>query len=139
MKIPEKITLENMFVKKEDFEDTSENVETIGILNSNSKVLFHPTESELDDQCFNLNMTLDAFILPRLIYYRDNCPSQLICINNTINKYTEQVEKQENTIFNEIILGFWLAVNAEERTEEITLTIKRARELLAQYWNFLWC
>lgn len=79
MEVPDKITSENLFLDSERYTNADPKKKFHrGIIQSHAKVMFHPSDFNLQDQCFQFHEFLSAFILVRLVYYRDHCPSTLI-------------------------------------------------------------
>lgn len=159
-KPPEKITLDNAFVEPETWKDATEEKPN-GFLNKWSRQMFFPTKKEFADQCFNMDSLFSAFILVRLIYYRDNTPSQLLKnVEGTDysnydtyysldeegqKKHEEQMNKNsalELAELNRMIEGFWIAINCDvmyrDEDDEMFVKVKNARYMLAKYWDCLW-
>jgi len=138
--VPEKITMENVFLEKDRFENFSQENKN-GLLNHHSKLFFHPTEKQLDDQCFNLCSVLAGFLLPRLIFFRDHSPGLITYpTQKEIEEDFEGVQKKNDDLINFIIEGFWLELNScqIERTPEQEEKCKEARRLFAEYWGRFW-
>ena len=136
MKIPKKITMDNMFTEQ---------------LTEHSKPFFCPDQSKLFEQCFNLNRFIVCFLLPRLVYYRDNCDSQLtyydeegreIGIIQPKNSDKENAKIQEKScqVFENMLKGFWLFANGDpdyfSRDEE--RMIQEAFHILGYNIKALW-
>lgn len=101
-----------------------------GILNTNSRIMFHPSENQLHDQCFNLGNVLDAFILVRMDYYR-KYHTGMPC-NMTSEEY--------QSVLDDICEGLWIAVNDSDYDfdKELVAKVAKARTLLAEQWAGLW-
>ena len=96
-------------------------------VDKHERVLFHPTDDECYDQCYNLDCTLAAFLLPRLVWFRKH-RTGTPC-GTSRKKYDE--------VLDAIIEGLWVRVN-----EPSYLTrdprVEKAVRLLWRYWESLW-
>ena len=116
--------------------------------NYSDSLNFYGTNDFYYEECWNLDVSIAALILPRLIHFRDSCsgvPSMFIKYdkqNNIINEkeaYDEWIK-----VLNKMIDAFYLVaakVNFSCEVEELSSISKRIDEglkLFAQYYLSLW-
>lgn len=105
---------------------------------------FYLTNDFFFEECWNLDATLSALILPRLIHFRDNHCGAPGCLfeydeeGNILNE-EEGCQKWER-ILDKMIWAFYLYISADSlyRTEEQKQQINEGLKLFAQYFQSLW-
>jgi len=140
IEVPNSITKENAFLDPNYFQNYSQ-ANPSALLQKHSDKMFHPTEARLDDQCFNLCDFLAAFILVRLIYFRDNTPSYTLSFSSKeLNEDPLGCIDKNLSFLDYIIKGFWIGVNTDfTRTPQQQYHWKTARQLFAKHWDSFWC
>lgn len=101
-----------------------------------------------ENEVYDLDETISKFILPRLIYFRDNeqgIPSSLIILDEKGNPQNEpEAAQQWRDILNKMINAFWGNFNGpwvdndEAKEEELTQKRREGFELFAKYFESLW-
>ena len=116
--VPENISQDNAFK------------DTYKLTTSYAKVLFQPTDNNLYDQCFNLDMTIKGFLLPRMIHLRDNCMGSPNGIS--FRAYEKMLNK--------IVRGLWIDLNITiyDRTKEQIEEVKIGRKLFYKWFDSFW-
>lgn len=105
---------------------------------------FYLTNDFFFEECWNLDATLSALILPRLIRFRDNHCSTPGCLfeydekGNILNE-EEGCQKWEK-ILDKMIWAFYLYISVDSlyRTEEQKQQINEGLKLFAEYFQSLW-
>ena len=105
---------------------------------------FYLTNGFFFEECWNLDATLAALILPRLIHFRDNHSGAPGCLfecdekGNILNE-EEGYQKWEN-ILDKMIWAFYLYVSVDSLywTEEQKQQIDEGLKLFAEYFQSLW-
>ena len=105
---------------------------------------FYLTDDFFFEECWNLDATLSALILPRLIRFRDNHCSTPGCLfeydekGNILNE-EEGCQKWEK-ILDKMIWAFYLYISVDSlyRTEEQKQQINEGLKLFAEYFQSLW-
>lgn len=105
---------------------------------------FYLTNDFFFEECWNLDMTLSALILPRLIYFRDNHCGAPGCLfecdekGNILNE-EEGCQKWEK-ILDKMIWAFYLYISVDSLywTEEQKQQINEGLKLFAEYFQSLW-
>lgn len=103
---------------------------------------FYLTNGFFFEECWNLEMTLAALILPRLIHFRDNHCGTPGCVfeyderGNILNE-EEGYQKWEE-ILDKMIWAFYLYIKEEDCNEENNKQIDEGLELFAKYFRTLW-
>ena len=105
---------------------------------------FYLTNDFFFEECWNLDATLSALILPRLIRFRDNHCGTPGCLfeydekGNILNE-EEGCQKWER-ILDKMIWAFYLYISVDSlyRTEEQKQQINEGLKLFAEYFQFLW-
>lgn len=97
---------------------------------------------------FNLDRTLNLFVYSKLCYYREHIadlvtPGELTSLGYKVDDLEEQREAPHKLwlqILDEIIEGFKISiVGYQDGMEGIeAFKVKKARHLLAEYWDCLW-
>lgn len=99
------------------------------------------------EECWNLDITLSALILPRLVYFKD---TTLMIPNNIYELYEGQEEEAMlawKEILNKIIWAFYIILyeewgtwpNDEINEQERETQVKEGLELFTKYFENLWC
>jgi len=101
-----------------------------------------------ENETCDLDETISKFILPRLIYFRDNeqgIPSSLIVLDKRGRPQNElEAAQQWRDILNKMINAFWGNINGpwvdddEAKEEELTQKRREGFELFAKYFESLW-
>jgi len=102
---------------------------------------FYLTNDFFFEECWNLDMTLSALILLRLIYFRDNhsgAPSCLFEYDEFDHIKEEDGFKKWNEILDKMIWAFYLYIKEEDYNEENGRQIDEGLELFAKYFRDLW-
>lgn len=104
---------------------------------------FYLTNDFFFEECWNLDETLAALILPRLIYYRDNhygAPNCLFEYDEFDHIKEEDGFKKWNEILDKMIWAFYLYISVDLlcRTEEQEQQIDEGLKLFAEYFQSLW-
>lgn len=105
---------------------------------------FYLTNDFFFEECWNLDMTLSALILPRLIHFRDNHCGVPGCLfecdekGNILNE-EEGCQKWEK-ILDKMIWAFYLYISVDSFhwTEEQKQQINEGLKLFAEYFQSLW-
>lgn len=105
---------------------------------------FYLTNDFFFEECWNLDATLSALILPRLIRFRDNHCGTPGCLfeydekGNILNE-EEGCQKWEK-ILDKIIWAFYLYISVGSLywTEEQKQRINEGLKLFAEYFQSLW-
>lgn len=103
---------------------------------------FYLTNGFFFEECWNLDMTLAALILPRLIHFRDNhsgTPGSVFKYDeegNILNE--EEGHKKWEEIIDKMIWAFYLYIKEEDCNEENNKQIDEGLELFAKYFRTLW-
>lgn len=105
---------------------------------------FYLTNDFFFEECWNLDATLSALILPRLIRFRDNHCSTPGCLfeydekGNILNE-EEGCQKWEK-ILDKMIWAFYLYISVDSLywTEEQKQQINEGLKLFAEYFQSLW-
>ena len=105
---------------------------------------FYLTNDFFFEECWNLDATLSALILPRLIRFRDNHCGTPGCLfeydekGNILNE-EEGCQKWER-ILDKMIWAFYLYISVDSlyRTEEQKQQINEGLKLFAEYFQSLW-
>ena len=105
---------------------------------------FYLTNDFFFEECWNLDMTLSALILPRLIHFRDNHCGAPGCLfecdekGNILNE-EEGCQKWEK-ILDKMIWAFYLYISVDSLywTEEQKQQINEGLKLFAEYFQSLW-
>lgn len=96
------------------------------------------------EECWNLDKTFAALILPRLICFRDNhygMPGCLLKYDDNIKILDEEEgHKKWEEIIDKMVLAFYLYISVEtiNRTEEQKQQIDEGLKLFAKYFQSLW-
>lgn len=102
---------------------------------------FYLTNDFFFEECWNLDMTLSALILPRLIHFRDNHCGTPGCVfeydekGNILNE--EEGRQKWEEILDKMIWAFYLYIK-EDCNEENNKQIDEGLELFAKYFYDLW-
>lgn len=98
------------------------------------------------EECRNLDVTLAALILPRLIHFRDICtgvPNDFVKYDKESQDMTKNVAKWKD-VLDKMIFSFYTIVSegtgsieSEER-EEIQKKVDEGLELFGKYFQALW-
>lgn len=104
---------------------------------------FYITNGFFFEECWNLDMTLAALILPRLIHFRDNhsgTPSCLLEYDEFDHIKEEDGFKKWNEILDKMIWAFYLYISMDFLywTEEQKQQIDEGLKLFAEYFQSLW-
>jgi hypothetical protein len=105
---------------------------------------FYLTNDFFFEECWNLDATLSALILPRLIHFRDNHCGMPGCLfeydekGNILNE-EEGCQKWEK-ILDKMIWAFYLYISVDSLywTEEQKQQINEGLKLFAEYFQSLW-
>lgn len=105
---------------------------------------FYLTNDFFFEECWNLDATLAALILPRLIHFRDNHSGAPGCLfecdkkGNILNE-EEGCQKWEK-ILDKMIWTFYLYISVDSLywTEEQKQQINEGLKLFAEYFQSLW-
>ena len=103
---------------------------------------FYLTNNFFFEECWNLDMTLSALILPRLIHFRDNHCGTPGCVfeydekGNILNE--EEGRQKWEEILDKMIWAFYLYIKEEDCKEENNKQIDEGLELFAKYFYDLW-
>jgi hypothetical protein len=105
---------------------------------------FYLTNDFFFEECWNLDATLSALILPRLIHFRDNRCGTPGCLfeydekGNILNE-EEGCQKWEK-ILDKMIWAFYLYISVDSLywTEEQKQQINEGLKLFAEYFQSLW-
>ena len=89
------------------------------------------------EDCWNLDNSIACFILPRLVYLRENGVGMPA---NFAPEFRGGGEEAWDEILKTIIYGFYLYITKEDYdfTEEEKEIWKRAKELFIEYFESLW-
>jgi hypothetical protein len=137
--VPEVINADNVFVDQNEFRNFGPDNQ-VGMLQKLSDKMFHPTQDRLADQCFSMNDFLTAFILPRLVHYRDTAPGfTLYFTEDELKNDWDGCIRRDREFLDFIIKGFWIATNVTNRTEEQSQHWYKARLMFAENWDRFWC
>jgi hypothetical protein len=90
--------------------------------------LFFPNPRALDQQCFNLDNTIACFILPRLVYFRENILSTPSLMS---------VEEWRD-ILDKMIRAFWIEVNIDDPDENQDDQVQEGLDLFRIHFRSLW-
>lgn len=105
---------------------------------------FYLTNDFFFEECWNLDMTLSALILPRLIHFRDNhcgAPGCLFECDEKGNILNEEEGRQKwEKILDKMIWAFYLYISVDSLywTEEQKQQINEGLKLFAEYFQSLW-
>lgn len=104
---------------------------------------FYLTNDFFFEECWNLDETLAALILPRLIHFRDNhccAPSCLFEYDEFDHIKEEDGFKKWNEILDKMIWAFYLYISVDPLywTEEQKQQIDEGLKLFAEYFQSLW-
>ena len=105
---------------------------------------FYLTNDFFFEECWNLDATLSALILPRLIRFRDNhcgTPGCLFEYDEKGNILNEEEECQKwEKILDKMIWAFYLYISVGSLywTEEQKQQINEGLKLFAEYFQSLW-
>lgn len=104
---------------------------------------FHMTNDFYFEECWNLDATLAALILPRLIHFRDNhcgVPGCLFEYDEFGHIKEEDGSKKWDEILDKMIWAFYLyiSVNSLYWTKEQKQQIDEGLKLFAEYFQSLW-
>ena len=105
---------------------------------------FYMANDFYSEECWNLDATLAALILPRLIHFRDNRCGTPGCLfeydekGNILNE-EEGCQKWEK-ILDKMIWAFYLYISVDSLywTEEQKQQINEGLKLFAEYFQSLW-
>lgn len=103
---------------------------------------FYLTNDFFFEECWNLEMTLSALILPRLIHFRDSHCGAPGCVfeyderGNILNEEAGYQKWEE--ILDKMIWAFYLYIKEEDCNEENNKQIDEGLELFAKYFRTLW-
>ena len=103
------------------------------------------------EECWNLDVTLAALILPRLICFRDSTSGYPTALVKEDEEGHVIEEDESNQLWHEIldkmIYAFWIIVNEcdsystglnEKEREELIAAKKEGLKLFAEYFESLW-
>lgn len=104
---------------------------------------FYLTNDFFFEECWNLDETLAALILPRLIHFRDNhccAPSCLFEYDEFDHIKEEEGFKKWDDILDKMIWAFYLYISVDPLywTEEQKQQIDEGLKLFAEYFQSLW-
>ena len=103
------------------------------------------------EECWSLDVTLAALILPRLICFKDNtygCPASLIKEDDKGHIIDEEKSNQLwHEMLDKMVYAFWIIVNESsgyhsglntKEREELVAAKKEGLKLFAEYFEALW-
>lgn len=146
-----------MFIPQlKDVKDICQHILTDCRLNSSDEYYvdslnFFMENGFFSEECWSLDVTLAALILPRLICFKDStsgCPASLIKEDEEGHVIDEDKSNQLwHEILDKMIYAFWIIVseydgystelNRKER-EELVAAKKEGLRLFAEYFESLW-
>lgn len=105
---------------------------------------FYLTNDFYFEECWNLDVTLAALILPRLIHFRDNhcgTPGCLFEYDDNFNIINEEEGYRKwEEILDKMVWAFYLYIFVDpiDQTEEQKQQIDEGLKLFAEYFQSLW-
>lgn len=103
------------------------------------------------EECWNLDITLAALILPRLIRFKDSAPCYPASLvkEDDEGHIIEEVEPNQlwHEILDKMVYAFWIIVNErgdypirlnKKEREELVAAKKEGLKLFAEYFESLW-
>ena len=146
-----------MFIPQlKDVKDICQHILTDCRLNSSDEYYvdslnFFMENGFFSEECWSLDVTLAALILPRLICFKDStsgCPASLIKEDEEGHVIDEDKSNQLwHEILDKMVYAFWIIVSEcdgystelnEKEREELIAAKKEGLRLFAEYFESLW-